>query len=340
MTPSEKAFWLRVQRRVAVYEPRVAAALLRAFAVLRESIDARDLAALVATGNVEGAIRAALSDSVLDRAFAPFRAEIQSVTKSGFDYFARDLPHGGRVAGAPAVLFDYLSPNVIAAVGAVNTKVMTTLKADVREVVRAHIEAGLRAGLNPRTTAQGLQSVIGLAPNQAKAVANFRAQLEAGDRAALDRALKRGVLNDALGGTAARQGHAGGAGLTPKQYATLDRTLGNRPLTPKQIDAMVDAYRKRTLAWNAETNARTATLDTFKASQRLAWDEGKAQGLFEGLTLFKRWSGVLDDRERPEHVAMEGEVAPIDSPYSNGEMNPGESTYNCRCLSIVTAKVN
>jgi hypothetical protein len=26
---------------------------------------------------------------------------------------------------------------------------------------------------------------------------------------------------------------------------------------------------------------------------------------------------------------------PFDDTYSNGEMVPGESTYNCRCVSIV-----
>ncbi len=314
MTPAERAFWLRVQRRIAAYEPKVASALLRAFGILRDTLSARELERLVSSGDVDGAIKAALSDAILDQAFAPFRAEIRSVTEKGFAYFTRDLPRGGTVGGAPAVLFDYLSPKVIEAVRGIDTKVMTTLRADVREVVRAHIENGLRDGVNPRVIARDLRPIIGLAPNQAEAVRNFEASLRNGDFA-----------------------KARGYKLRDKRF---DGTLRKaEPLTAQQIDTMTEAYRRKFIAWNAETNARTATLDSFKASQRLAWDAGKANGLFEGLTLFKRWSGVLDDREREEHVAMEGETVPLDSPYSNGEMIPGESTFNCRCLSVVFAKV-
>ena len=131
------------------------------------------------------------------------------------------------------------------------------------------------------------------------------------------------------------------ATTTPEGTAfrkAYNKKLGG--LTEAQVEKMVDAYRRKMIAFNAETNARTATLDAFKLGQELSWQDAKDKGLLgERDVLVKQWKGVMDDREREEHIAMEGETVPIDSPYSNGEMIPGESTYNCRCLSIVYARM-
>jgi len=48
-----------------------------------------------------------------------------------------------------------------------------------------------------------------------------------------------------------------------------------------------------------------------------------------GRVFTKTWSGVLDDIERDEHVAMEGETVAIDDVFSNGLDFPSEP--NCRC---------
>jgi hypothetical protein len=153
--------------------------------------------------------------------------------------------------------------------------------------------------------------VIGLAPNQLKAVDNFRQMLETGDAEALTRALRDRRFDK-----------------------TIRNALKGDGLTPEQIDRMTDAYRKRFLAFNAETNTRTAALDAQKLGQRLTWEQAVARGDVDGSRLTKRWSGTLDDRERDSHLAMEGETVPWDQPYSNGQMQPGDSEYNCRCVSI------
>jgi SPP1 gp7 family putative phage head morphogenesis protein len=49
-----------------------------------------------------------------------------------------------------------------------------------------------------------------------------------------------------------------------------------------------------------------------------------------GRRFTKTWSGVLDDRERDEHVALEGETVGIDETFSNGLQFPSEP--NCRCV--------
>lgn len=51
-----------------------------------------------------------------------------------------------------------------------------------------------------------------------------------------------------------------------------------------------------------------------------------------GRKYVKRWSGALDDRERDEHVKLEGETVKIDEAFSNGLQFPSEP--NCRCAPI------
>lgn len=52
---------------------------------------------------------------------------------------------------------------------------------------------------------------------------------------------------------------------------------------------------------------------------------------------YKQWITARDDRVRPSHVALHGEVVRVDEPFSNGLMFPGdhsgsiEEWINCRC---------
>lgn len=304
MTPAERSLWIRAQRRVAGMEPEIAAAILRAFAIIRDALSEAELTRLIDSGDFESIITRVLSDTVLDRAFIPVRDRIRRGTADSFRYFVNDLPKGGKVNGQLAISFDYLNPNVIDAIRTIETKALTTLKQDIRDTVRAYVENGIRAGVNPRTTARQIRTVVGLAPNQMQEVANYRAELEAG------RSGSRYTLRD-------------------KRY---DSVAKRGDLTPQKIDKMVETYRKRRVALNAETNARTASLDAMKAGQKLSWDDAIAKGIVDPDKLMKRWMGVLDTRERPEHVAMEGETVPYNALFSNGEMICGDSTWNCRCI--------
>lgn len=47
----------------------------------------------------------------------------------------------------------------------------------------------------------------------------------------------------------------------------------------------------------------------------------------------KTWFGVMDEKERDEHVEMEGETVGVDEPFSNGLQYPSEP--NCRCHSLI-----
>lgn len=306
------AFWRTVQRRVAGLQPDVAADILKAFRILRESLSDVELARLIS----EGQLDKLLDDALLDRAFLPLRERLVAVTERSFDLTTHaDVPKGGKINGTQAVAFDTLNPRVIDAVRQLDSRVINTLKDETRETVRAFVENGLREGTAPRALARDLRQVIGLAPNQAQYVENLRRELLDGSVADASR---RKLLD---------------------QRYNLSR-LANLPETErlKRIDTITESYRKSWVAQNAETNARTATLDSVKLGQQLSWEDAVRKGVVAPGTLYKRWTATLDDRTRPEHRAMNGEEVQYDGTFSNGDTVPGESDFNCRCVAVFFVK--
>jgi hypothetical protein len=306
MTPAERTIWRLAMRRAAAEEPAIARAMLTAFRVIRETLSESELAHLIQSGNLDRLVSDVLSKAATGAALQPVRERMRAATESSFRYVtATSLPGAGKVDGLLTVRFDYLNPRVIDAVRTMESKVITALATTTRDTVRAYVENGLRDGVGPGTIARGLRQVIGLSPSQLQEVTNFRAVL-AGDTT---RSLSNYALRD----------------------ARLDAMLADGPLSPEQIDRYAERYLKRRIAQNAETIAHTASLDAMKLGQRLSWQDAIDKGIIDG-DVQKAWIGVMDDRERPEHVKMQGETVGFDEPFSNGEVIPGESTYNCRCL--------
>lgn len=297
MTPAEAAFWSRVNRKAASLSPDLARRILAAFKAIADSLTDAELIRFIESGQADRI----LDEALLDRAFQPVRSELVKETEGAVRYFARDLPKAGRIDGTLAISFDVLNPRVLDAIRQLDSKVVTTLKDDARQVVREAVERGLSEGKNPTAIAREIRSTVGMSPAQAKAVANYRAELESG---------KRGL-----------------------QRQLRDRRFDKAALTPERIDRMVNSYEKRMTAYHAETVSRTATLDSLKLGQKLSVEDAVAKGIYDPSRLVKRWVTVGDDRVRDEHVAMNGEVVPWDQPYSNGEEIPGSGTFNCRCLS-------
>lgn len=307
MTPSEQ-FWLRVNRKAGSLTPDVAREIFKAFSRIREGLSDAELVRLVTTGQLDKLFDEQLSMARLEAAFQPVRDRMRSGIVDGVKFFSRDIPKKPGVT----IGFDILSPDTITAIRNLETKVVSSMADDVRETVRAYVENGLRDGDSPEKVGRTIKSIIGLPPKQEEIVRSFRSLLEAGDPDALKRQLRDRRFDQ-----------------------TLDKAFaGEKTLSEEQIDKMVTAYRNRAIAQNAQTVARTATGDALKLGQKLAIDSAIDQGIYDRSSLTKRWKGVMDTRERPEHVAMEGETVPYDEPFSNGEMIPGDSTYNCRCVPI------
>jgi hypothetical protein len=280
---------------------------MKAFRVIAQSYSEQELARLISTGQIERVLETAFNDTQLNAAYAPVRDRIRSGVNEGVRYFSRDIPKQGTIG----INFDSLSPHVIDAVRKLDSRVMTDLTTTTREVVRLHMENGLREGVSPTKIAKGLRDVLGLSPSELHAVDNYRAELEKGSKRALERALRN---------------------------RRDDKAVKNGTLTPERIDRMVQSYQKRMTAHHAETVAKTAALDTNKLAQSLAWDKAIADGAVDGSRLQKTWVQVDRPTKRDEHKKLHGETVPYHSPYSNGQMIPGVGDYNCACISRITLK--
>jgi uncharacterized protein with gpF-like domain len=316
MTPAQQAFFQCAHDRIARLSPDVAAALFAALRAIAASLNEAELARLIASGAVDRLITQAFSDVALDREFLRFRAALRTSVEAAFRWNTPYLPRGGKVDGTISVVFDQLNPRVIEAVRTMETRAITSLKESIRETVRQAIERGITDGVAPQTIARGLRDVIGLSPSQEAAVANYRALLESGDREALTRLLRDRRFD-----------------------ATLDRALGpnGEGLAASRIDTMVEAYRRKSVAMNANTITSTAVKDAYKVAQRESWASAVDAGIIEPGRLQKTWIGIGDDRERPGHLIMNNTVVPFDEPYPNGDMYAGEGDpWNCRCLDQVT----
>ncbi len=296
-----------IQQRTARMQPDMARAWLRVIQILRQSLSVDEIAALIARGQVD----AILTDGALDRALIPLRDELQAATREGFRLSIPLLPRAGLIDGVVGIGFDVLNPRVRNALQVLESQILTTAKDTIRETVRQAVAAGVEAGQHPREIARGLRQVIGLAPNQERAVRNFEAALRAG-----------------------KSGKALGYQLRDKRF---DRSVKKGDLTDAQVTKMVDAYRRKFEAFHAETISRTATLNAYRTGQHEAFAAAIDAGIVDRARAVKTWVNVGDSRVRDEHLnastghptSVGGETVPFDALFSNGLAYPSE--WNCRC---------
>ena len=293
VTPGERALRRRLQRRALEQSPILARRELAFYDFIRRLLTERELVDAIELGFIEPMIARLLSDEALEPGLLSFRVAMNETLISSATMAAADLPRVFRPAA-----FDVLNPLILDAARDRNAIAIGRIKAGVCETVRqAGIDA-LRAGQNPRTAARQIRSVIGLAPNQEGAIRNFRSMLVAGDRQALTRTLR------------------------DKRFdPTLRKALGARGtgLSSSQVNQMTDAYRRRMIAHNADTQARSIALEAQKRGQRLSWLDAVQRGVIPRAALYRRWLGVNDSRRRQSHEDMEGEEAHVDQSYSNGQ---------------------
>ena len=148
---------------------------------------------------------------------------------------------------------------------------------DTRTTLAAMIQRGVNEGLPPRQTAGLMRDSVGLTVSQANAVQNYRRLLETGSPEAQERALRDENYDVAPGG------------------------LAN--LTPEQIDARVDAYRRRYVMYRATNIARTETLQASNAGGMSAVQSAIRAGTIS-KTSRVLWKIAKDERTCPRCLSI------------------------------------
>ena len=189
-----------------------------------------------------------------------------------------------------------------------------------RLATRYAMVEGIAQGLNPRQQALLFRQTLGLTRRQAQAVLNYRRLLEAGDAAALQRALRDRRFD-------------------PSVRAAVS---GERPLTSDQVDRMVARYRERYIRYRSEVIARTEALRSVHEGAQEAYRQAISEGVLDADELVQEWITATDERVRNSHSFMHGQQRPIGQPFLSGAGNlirypgdidaPGSETIQCRCV--------
>lgn len=110
------------------------------------------------------------------------------------------------------------------------------------------------------------------------------------------------------------------------------RHIADRLQSVTNMNRTAAIRNARTLTTGAENGGR------FSCSKRLA---------SAGVEQEKQWMATLDRRTRDSHRMLDMETVPLDQPFSNGLMYPGdpdmmhskpEEVYNCRCRYVTQFK--
>lgn len=274
LSPSDqlkaRRMWAALDAYALTLEPRISRALAAAFAQVQAELTEAELVHIVTTGDV---------DAIIQRVdWQAVQFELRDAVTMAADRTPLGFVTEGKTVGMiPTefrVRFNVLEPHAVQAMQLYESRALAVLQNDVRAGVNEWLIMGLQRGWNPVQSARGLRGVIGLPPNLIRAAENQRQALLTGDRSALERAL-RDKRSDSVIRAAINAG---------------------KPLPKDYVDARVNDYIRRATAFNAETIARTASMDAVVMGQRLWWEEAVDQDAVSRNTVRRFWVVASDER--------------------------------------------
>lgn len=194
------------------------------------------------------------------------------------------------------------------------------LDQSTRQTVYATLAEMQLAGASPTQMARAIQGNLGLTTRQLEAVNNYRRLLEEGSLEALDRQQR------------------------DRRFDPSVRRAKERPLSPEQIDRMVERYKQTAIKNRAITIARTESLSAVNAARFEAFRQSLEATGIDPTRAVKEWRSSRDNRVRDQHVSLDGQRTMIDQPFiaPNGDrlLVPGDRTLGARPANIVNCRCN
>lgn len=261
--PSPEKEWHALMTFVDGLAPAISRAVLAAFLQAGAKLKVSQVAQWILTGNTDAVVQAALGAFATDGIEDATRA---ALAKSGLQ--------SQQLLPSLRVRFDGLSDDVVRYLRTAELNLITNITNDTRAGIRQFLLDGLQQKKAPAALARDIRSIIGLTPQQAQAVANYRRELETLDSNALERALRDRRFD-----------------------ATVRAAIQARtPLSRAEIEKRVTRYQERFLTFRANMIARTEALNALHAGQRLAWQQAIQRGAVDGGALVRRWYVAKDER--------------------------------------------
>jgi len=309
---SRKPHAVRVAEKA---EPLLAGGLVSAFEALRNRLHLPSLAAFVSHYRLAGVPQIAAS-GVLRAHLRLALAPLDHAFLQGGQGITVPIVRKAAVA----VSFDVSNPRTAEFLDRYKMDLIRQIDEQTRAGIEQIITTGVRAGTSGDTLARQIRDTVGLTQRQAQAVANYRAALEAAQ--------------------------APGNKLRDRRFdPTVNRAAAaGAPLGQERIDALVERYRQRYIAYRAMTIARTESLRAANMGGRASVIQALNDPEMQGFTAKRFWLNAGDSKVRPDHVALPGlnsDGVGMDEPFAlpdgstimfphDPDADPSE-TVNCRC---------
>lgn len=294
------------QKRIA------AAATIFLASVTAEKVVA-EILQLVEAGQVNAALD--IVDSHAPVIAAAISTSVADVGAGIMPEFAKKLPNP-----TIGIYFDPAHPHAAQTIRDGNMRLLREMSDQQRGAVQQAMARAYEQGLGTRAAARSFVDSIGLTQYQEQIVQNYRALLENGSKAALDRALRDRRFD-----------------------GSVIRAVEGEPLDAAKIDRMVAAYRRGMLRNRSETIARTEGLRATSIGRHEAMLQAIEQAGISPDAVIRTWHATDDDRTRDWHITMQDQHRGINQPFIDGLGNalmypgdssaPAETVIACRCSS-------
>lgn len=306
----------RLDELLAKYEPRLAARFRSLMQRVRGRRSAAELEVMIERGATSEAIGTIMDD--VDAAAQAMASEVAAL----------DMVIGRAVSAwigeevGKLISYDGANARAVQRLASSRDWLRRWWGADQQQAIDAVLEevgAGLVEGINPRQMAIAIRDSIGLTPDRARAVANYRKALEANSRRTLGYEL-RDHRSDRAVARAIKDG---------------------KPLSQAQIDKLVNRYHERQIAHRAEAIARTESARALHEADDESFAQAVEAGHLEEDRIQCEWHAGTAPRTRDSHVKMRGQLRRLRHPFTTGKgyslrypcdpEAPSSEVVNCRC---------
>lgn len=314
----------RVERAIKRLQPRYARLFRESIDAIRDNVTLKALAERLEAGDVQGAINLVGTAPMVSHLQGAgngdsFKAVTFTGLAAGADVARTNLPD--RIS--LGIRFDMLNPRAVAFIDRYDARLIREVTDTTRKGVLSVVRSRMLEGRAPIQQARIIRETVGLTEKQSGAVVNFRRQLE-------------GQTNTPDGKSMQA---AGRRRLSAPERAQAARQIRQGGMSQKQINGLVDTYRKRLVNLRANNISRTETSRAVHEGQLELWKQAQEQGLLPVDTK-RKWIVTHDDRLRETHRAVpgmnEGGVA-LDQPFRTpfGPVMGPPLEPNCRCNVVL-----
>lgn len=330
-----------IERLAERLEPVLARSILDGLRRMGDSADLDAIGDALSSGDVSTVLRALAIDSTA--AFASLSPILQGGLYAAGAATATTI----RLTSTQFV-FNQLNPRLISWLQTYSLGLIRQIGDSTREAVRTILTTGMTDGRNPKAVAREIKGIVGLTERQARAVTNYRRELETFHERRTGGGYGVGSTIDRVNGTQVLRPDADGSpldGITERRLrdfrydGQLSRAVSSGvPLRPEQIDRMVFAYERKYLAYRARTIARTEALRTTNMGVQDAWRQAIEGGSMQEAQVRRMWVVSRDERLCSTCAPIPGMNAKrgvrFDAPFATpkGPMALPPAHPNCRCV--------